>query len=66
MALDTKGGASVSYLDAETLAMDAIREHPDNPQLHEVAFALLQNMDAEALVDFQSDSYEEFVESLFE
>jgi hypothetical protein len=46
--------------------MDAIREHPDSPQLHEVAFALLKNMDAEAVVDFPSDGYEEFVESVFE
>ena len=66
VALDTKGGASLAYLDAETLAMDAIREHPDSPQLHEVAFALLKNMDAEAVVDFPSDGYEEFVESVFE
>lgn len=51
VALDMKGGASLAYLDAETLAMDAIREHPDSPQLHEVAFALLKNMDAEAVVD---------------
>jgi len=66
VALDTKGGASLAYLDAETLAMDAIREHPDSPQLHEVAFALLKNMDAEAVVDFPSDGYEEFVESVFD
>ena len=66
VALDTKGGASLAYLDAETLAMDAIREHPDSTQLHEVAFALLKNMDAEAVVDFPSDGYEEFVESVFE
>ena len=66
VALDTKGGASLAYLDAETLAMDAIREHPDSPQLHQVAFTLLKNMDAEAVFDFQSDSIEEFVESLFE
>jgi len=66
VALDTKGGASLAYLDAETLAMDAIREHPDSPQLHEVAFALLKNMDAEAVVDFPSDGYEVFVESVFE
>jgi hypothetical protein len=66
VALDTKGGASLAYLDAETLAMDAIREHPDSPQLHEVAFTSLKNMDAEVVVDFQSDSIEEFVESLFD
>jgi len=66
VALDTKGGASLAYLDAETLAMDAIREHPDSPQLHEVAFALLKNMDAEAVVDFPSDGYEEFVQSVFD
>ena len=66
VALDTKGGARLAYRDAETLAMDAIREHPDSPQLHEVAFALLKNMDAEAVVDFPSDGYEEFVESVFE
>ena len=66
VALDTKGGASLAYLDAESLAMDAIREHPDSPQLHEVAFALLKNMDAEAVVDFPSDGYEEFVESVFD
>lgn len=66
VALDMKGGASLAYLDAETLAMDAIREHPDSPQLHEVAFALLKNMDAEAVVDFPSDGYEEFVESVFD
>jgi len=66
VALDTKGGASLAYLDAETLAMDAIREHPDSPQLHEVAFTLLKNMDAEAVVDFPSDGYEEFVESVFD
>ena len=49
VALDMRGGASLAYLDANTLAMDAIREHPDSPQLHQVAFALLQNMDAEAV-----------------
>lgn len=66
VALDMKGGASLAYLDAETLAIDAIREHPDSPQLHEVAFALLQNMHVEAVGDFPSDSYEEFVTSLFD
>ena len=65
VALDTKGSASLTYLDLDKLAMDAIREHPDDrPQLHEVAFSLLKNMGADKVAHFQLDHCKEFVDSL--
>lgn len=43
VALDAIGGASLKGLDADSLAMDAIRNHPDSSRLHEAAFALLHS-----------------------
>jgi len=44
VARNVKGRKILRSLDADTLAMDAIRGHPVSPELHDVAFALLQNV----------------------
>ena len=44
VALDAKGSTILRGLGADALAVDAIRDHPDSPELHSVAFTLLQNI----------------------
>jgi len=43
VALNPSGRSALSSLNVNTLAMNAIRDHPDSPELQEIAFALLQN-----------------------
>lgn len=43
VALDVKGRRYLQGLNADILAMNVIRRHPESPELHEVAFDLLQN-----------------------
>lgn len=44
VALDAKGSTILRSLGANALAVEAIRDHPDSPELHSVAFALLRNV----------------------
>ena len=44
VASDVKGLSALESLDdINTVAVGAIRDHPNSPELHEVTFALLQN-----------------------
>ena len=44
VSFDAKGCSTLQDLEVVTVAVDAIRDHQDSPELHELAFVLLQNM----------------------
>ena len=43
VSFDAKGCSTLQGLEVVTVAVNAIRDHQDSPELHELAFVLLQN-----------------------